>query len=232
MDKEHRKELKSDAFVDGVGEATHYVASHQKQLFLYIGIGVVVAALGAAGWWWMNEKKIERELAFGEAMRSAQETTTRSTEQEKAVIAAFDKVSSQYSGTKEGSTAKYMTAMLDIERGEAATGEKKLRELMNSGDKESAALAKYAVAEISWSKGDAAEAEKLFRELMTNPTYLLPKEQSTLQLARVIAKSKPEEARKLVEPLRSARSPISAPALQIISTLPPVPVYATPPPKK
>jgi predicted negative regulator of RcsB-dependent stress response len=226
VDKEHRKELKTDALVEGVGEATHYVASHQKQVFLYAGIAVVVAALAAGGWWWMNEKKVERQLALGEAMRTAQDSTARNAEQEKKVLASFDKVSSQFSGTQEGNTAKYMTAMLDVERGDVAAGEKKLREIMNGGDKETSSLAKYAVAELVWSQGNINEAEKLFRDLVAAPTYLMPKEQATLQLARILAKTKPDEARKLLEPLRSARSPISAPALQILGTLPPAPMTA------
>jgi hypothetical protein len=92
-----------------------------------------------------------------------------------------------------------------------------------SGDKEPASLAKYTMAEILEGQGKTAEAEALLRELVASPTYMMPVEQATLQLARVIAKSKPEEARKLLEPLRTARTPISTPAIELLGTLPAAP---------
>ncbi len=219
MDKSLQNVIKHDQFVETVGEASEYVSSHRKQVTLYIIIGVVVAALGYGIWWYMGTKKAERQLALGDAMAIAEGTTTRTTADEKKVIDAFNKVSSQYPGTKEGNTALYLTAMLEIERGEQAAGEKKLKEVMG-GDKEPASLAKFTMAELLLAQGKASEAETLLRELVASPTYFVPVEQATIQLARTIAKSKPEEARKLLEPLRTARSPISNPAMQILGTLP------------
>jgi predicted Zn-dependent protease len=118
--------------------------------------------------------------------------------------------------------SKYLLAAFEMEQGDAAKAEKSLRELL-SADKETSNLAKYTLAEYSFGVGKADEAEKLYRELLAAPSAMVPKEQSTLQLARLIAKSKPEEARKLLEPLRSARTPISSPALEILGTLPPAP---------
>jgi predicted negative regulator of RcsB-dependent stress response len=219
VDKSLQNVIKHDQFVETVGEASEYVSSHRKQVTLYIIIGVVVAALGYGIWWYMGTKKAERQLALGEAMAVAEGTTSRTTADEKKVIDAFNKVSSKYPGTKEGNLALYLTAMLEIERGEQAAGEKKLKEVMG-GDKEPASMAKFTMAELLLAQGKASEAETLLRELVAGPTYLVPVEQATIQLARTIAKSKPEEARKLLEPLRTARSPISNPAMQILSTLP------------
>lgn len=226
MDKSLQNVIKHDQFVETVGGATEFVSSHKKQFGLYVGIAIVVAALGYGAWWYMGTKRAERQLALGEAMGIAQATTSRTNTEEKKVIDAFTKVTTAYPGSKEGNLALYMLAMLDIERGDTAAGEKKLQEVLK-GDKEPASLAKFTMAEILRGQGKEAEAEAMLRDLMANPTYLMPVEQSTLELARYIAKSKPEEARKLLEPLRTARAPISTPALEVLSSLPAAPA-ATP----
>lgn len=228
MDKSLHNVIKHDQFVETVGDASEYVSSHKKQFGLYVGIAIVVAVLGYGGWSYMGAKRAERQAALGEAMGVAQATTSRTTSEEKKVVDAFTKVSTAYTGSKEGNIALYMLAMLDIERGETEIGEKKLKEVM-AGDKEPASLAKFTMSEILQGQGKTAEAEALLRELVASPTYLMPTEQSTLQLARLIAKTKPEEARKLLEPLRTARAPISTPAIEVLGTLPAAPAAA---PKK
>ncbi len=228
MDKSLQNVIKHDSFVETVGEASGYLSSHRKQVGVYVGIALIVATLGYGVYWFMQSKKAERQQALGAAMAVAQASTSRTTEEEKKIVEAFTKVSTNYSGSREGNTALYMLAMLDIERGDMAAGEKKLNQVI-SGDKESASLARFTLAEIYQGQGKSADAEKILRELIDNPTYMLPKEQATLQLGRILAKSKPEEARKLLEPLRTARAPISTPAIEILGTLPPAPVVA---PKK
>jgi predicted negative regulator of RcsB-dependent stress response len=222
VDKSLQNVIKHDQFVETVGEASEYVSGHRKQVFLYVAIAVVLVAAGFGYYSYSNSKRTERQLALGDAMGVAQATTSRTVSEEKKVVEAFTKVASAYPGTKEGDIANYMLAMLDIERGDQAAGETKLKQVM-SGDKEPASLAKYTMAEILEGQGKSAEAEALLRELVSSPTYMMPVEQSTLQLARVIAKSKPEEARKLLEPLRTARTPISTPAIELLGTLPAAP---------
>ena len=227
MDKSLQNVIKHDQFVETVGEASEYVSGHRKQVTMYVGIAIVVAALGYGIWWYMGSQKAKRQAALGEAMGVAQATTSRTTTEEKKVIEAFTKVSTKYAGSKEGNLALYMLAMLDIERGDTAAGEKRLREVIG-GDKEPASLATFTMAEILQGQGKSSEAEALLRDLVASPTYLMPKEQSTIQLARYISKSKPEEARKLLEPLRTARAPISTPAMEVLSTLPAAPMTAAP----
>lgn len=228
MDKAIQNVIKHDQFVETVGEATQYVSGHKKQVVIYVVAALVLAAVGYGVWSYMQGKRTERQLALGEAMGVAAATTTRSAEEEKKVVDAFTKVLTAYPGSREGDIAKYMLAMIDLERGDSTSGEKRLKEVV-AGDKEAASMAKFTQAELAYGKGQTNEAEALLRELIANPTHLLPKEQATLQLARYIAKTKPEEARKLLEPLRTARAPISTPALEILGTLPNAPTTS---PKK
>lgn len=229
MDKALQNVIKHDQFVESVGEATGYISANKKKVGLFLALIIGGLSLAYAGKWYFDQQRTERQLALGEAMGIAQASTSRTAEEEKKVRDAFEKVIAKYPGTREAALALYMTAMLDLEKGDMATGEKKLKEVM-AADKEAASLAKFTMAELLAGQGKTDEAEKTLRELVASPTYLMPVEQSTLQLGRLIAKSKPEEARKLLEPLRTARAPISTPAIEVLGALPPAP--AAPPAKK
>lgn len=229
MDKELQNVIKHDSFVESVEVASDYVSHHRKNVLIGIVAVLVLAVVGYFGYTWFEQRKLERQLALGEAMAIAQSTTSRTVDDEKKVTDAFTKVATNYSGTKEGNLASYMLAMLVIEKGDLATGEKKVRELINA-DKETASLAKFTLAELLHGQQKDAEAEALLRGLIDNPTKMMPKEMATIELGRYLAKSKPDEARKLLEPLRSARAPISTPALEVLGKLPPAPM--TPPVKK
>ncbi len=64
-----------------------------------------------------------------------------------------------------------------------------------------------------------ADAEKLLRSLIDDPTILVSKEQATIALAKVLAKKNPAEARKLLEPLRAERGPVSRAALTALGEM-------------
>lgn len=225
MDKELQNVIKHDQFVESVEVATDYVSHHKKNVVIGVLAVIVLAALGYGGYYMYQQKREERQLALGEAMGIAQSTTSRTVDEEKKVVDAFTKVATNYSGSKEGNMAAYMLAMLTIEKGDLPGGEKKIRELINA-DKETASLAKFTLAELMHDQKKDAEAEKLLRELIASPTKLMPTEQATIELGRLLAPTKPDEARKLLEPLRSARAPVSTPALDILGKLPPAPMTA------
>ncbi len=222
MDKSLQNVIKHDQVLETVESASVYVSSHRKQVLIYAGVALVAAALGYFGWTYFQAQKKERQLALGAAVGATAETTNRTNDSIKALSAEYQKVAEKFPGSDEAKLANFLQGTLELEQGDAAKGEKMIREALTA-DRETASLAKYAVADIELSRGNAAEAEKLLRELVASPTYMVPKEQATLQLARVIAKSKPDEARKMLEPLRAGRSPISTPAIEILGTLPPAP---------
>jgi hypothetical protein len=55
---------------------------------------------------------------------------------------------------------------------------------------------------------------------MDDPTVLVSKEEATITLARLLAKSNPVEARKLLEPLRAERGPVSRAAITLLGEIP------------
>ena len=79
------------------------------------------------------------------------------------------------------------------------------------------------------SQGKTDDAEKLLRQLIDKPTMFVSKEQATLDLAQVLAKKNPAEARKLLEPLSaSPRTAVSRAAVAAMGTIPASPAPAQP----
>jgi len=89
-----------------------------------------------------------------------------------------------------------------------------------SGNKAYASVARLSLAQLYQAQGKTAEAEKLLRSLMEEPTILVSKEQATIALGGLLAASRPEEARKLLEPLRTERSAVSRSAISVLSEIP------------
>ena len=85
-----------------------------------------------------------------------------------------------------------------------------------------AALGKLSLAQVYLSAGRNADAEKLLRSLYEKPSVSVSKEQAAIALARAIAVSKPAEARKLLEPLRSQRPAISQTAITLLGGVEPI----------
>ncbi len=229
MAKISRKDLKTDLFAMEVEHTVGYVAHHKGQIARYAAIGgtVVVAALG--GYLYMSGQRTARMQALGEAAQvletpvgadqSGGPSFATKDARDKEALKLFTNVASKHAGSTEGIAARYYLAMLTLDQGRTAEAEKMLKEVADSGGKEYASIAQLSLAELQANAGRAADAEKILRSLVDHPTILVSKEQATISLARVVAKSKPDEARKLLEPLAKERSVISRNAITALGEL-------------
>ncbi len=78
-----------------------------------------------------------------------------------------------------------------------------------------------SLVQLYFSDNRNSQAENLLRDLMKHPTVFVSKEQSTLALTQYLVRKDPNEARKLLEPLRSAPStPCAQVAMAQINELP------------
>src|SRR5258708_39613676 len=87
------------------------------------------------------------------------------------------------------------------DKGDLARAEKLFKQVADSAPSDFASVASLSLAKIYAAEGKAADAEKVLRALMASSTTLVSKEQATIELADVLTKSNPAEARKLLEPL-------------------------------
>lgn len=222
MDKQERELLKHDVFVEEVTHTLDYAASHKKQVGLYAGIAVaVIAAVG--GWWWWSDKQAgERQVALQGALQDQQAAVGPGSSpylrsyatqalKDEAIIKSFTGLIQKYPSSDEAWMGHYYIAVTMADQGKFAEAEKEWQMVVDKGSKEYAALSRYSLAQLYAKQGKTAQAEQHLRYLADNPTALFSKENAQIELAKLLAPTKPEDAKKILEPLRqlSTRSSVS-----------------------
>jgi predicted negative regulator of RcsB-dependent stress response len=231
VDRAHRKELKHDKFVEQVGHTVEYAAEHRAQFVRYGVIALAVVVLAAGFYFYRNYQHSNRQAALQDALRIQNAQIGEAGNEffaafptEAARDAAKEKkwkeFVAKYDGSDEGAIGYFYLATIYADRGNVAEAEKYFKEAIADGGAPYASQAKLSLAELYNASGRRQDAEKILRELIDNPTVMVSKEQATIALARVLAPNKPEEARKLLEPLRTQTGPVSRVALTALADIP------------
>ncbi len=213
MDRITRKELKTDHFVTTVGHALEGLSHHSKEVKRYALIGVVALVLVIAAVGFFRWRAAEREAALGNFFRimespvvAAGTTSGKSfateDEKKKAIEQGVADLLAKYPGTNEAAVAVYFRATDLAEKGDFEKALADLELAVSAGNTDTKALANYAKAGVLKAQGKTDEAEKVLRAVVAQPGRLILKEQAELTLAELIAESKPDEAMKILEPLR------------------------------
>lgn len=231
MDRHTRKELKTDKFAQGVGSGVEFLSHHKGQTMRWGVIALAIVVVGAGILVYRGHRATQREELLGKAMQIDDATVgtpqpprlnfSTAEEKEKARLAAFTAVATQFPGTQEGAIAQLAVAAAQADKGQIDDAIKTFKAIQDGAPTPYDSVAALSLAQIYDSQGKSAEAEQLLRKLIDNPTMFVSKEQATLELAKVLAKSKPAEARKLVEPLSaSPRTAVSRAAVAVMGTIP------------
>lgn len=231
MDRVQRQQLKHDRFIERVGDTVEYASEHRKQMAMAGIAALVVLIIGVGIYWYMQHRAAARQDAFRAAIRTQEAqvgqagsdfliTFPTQAEKEKAVTKTWQELADKYSGSTEASIAHYYMGINAADRGDTAESEKQFKMVADSGKDAYASQAKLALARIYESTGRQADAEKLLRSLINDPTILVSKDQATLALGKLLAKTNPAEARKLLEPLRTERGAASRQAITALSEIP------------
>jgi hypothetical protein len=231
VDRLTRKELKTDKFALEVGHTVEYLSEHRQQVVRWGSIigAVVVVALIIYGFLsyraGVREDALRQAIQIGEAPVSPtpsaeMQTFTTPELRDEAFKKALTDVASRFPGSDQAAVANYYLGALAASSGDLPAAERLFRDAIANGSKNHASLARLSIAPVLQAQGKAAEGESMLRSLVDNPTTFVSKEQATIALARYIAPTKPDEARKLLEPLRTERSAISRAALTALAELP------------
>lgn len=232
MDRLTRKELKTDKFALEVGHSVEYVTEHRQQFIRWGSIGGGILAIALIVYGFLAYRASVREDALRTALliqdapvgaqpgAEGQQSYPTPDAKDEAFKKALNDVANKYPGSQQGAVAFYYLGTMAASKGDLATAERDLRHVIENGGKDYASLAKLSLAPILQSQNKTAEGESLLRSLVDGPTTFVSKEQATLALAKYIAPSKPQEARKMLEPLRTERSAISRAALTALADLP------------
>jgi TolA-binding protein len=222
--------LKHDKFVEQVGHSVEYAAEHKSQFAKYGAAVLGVLVLGLGWYFYSNSQAAARQQALREAMRIQEAqigpggneyvvSFATQAEKDTALAKAFTDVATKYSGSDEGAIAQYFLGISAADQGKLPEAEKHLKAAVDAADEVYASQAKLSLAQVYEATGRVPDAEKLLRSMISDPTILVSKEQATVALARTIAKTNPAEARKLLEPLRQERGPVSRAALSALGEI-------------
>lgn len=226
-----RKELKSDKFALEIEHTVDFFEEHRSEIIRYGAVAIVVAALVVLIFVYRGRQHTTRQQALAQAI-AVQEAPVATAPPPGAPLAfptqeakvkeatkVFSELAAKYSGTDEGYIAEYYLGCIAGDAGNLAEAEKRFKSVADSADKKYASLAQLSLGQVYFAEGKIDLGEKTLRSLMDHPSIFVSKEQSAIQLAKLIAPTKPAEARKLLDPLRTVPGPISQTAIQAYSEL-------------
>lgn len=243
MDRLTRKELKTDKFALEVTHGLEYVTEHRQQVVRYGSIAAAVVIIALIIYGFVGYRSGVREDALrnalqiqdatvGQQAQEGQQSFPTQDAKDAALKKALTEVANKYPGSQQGAVANYYLGTMAADKGDFANAEKLLRSVVDHGSANYASLAKLSLASVLHAENKTAEGEKLLRSLVDHPTTFVSKDEATIALARYLAPYNPTEARKLLEPLRTARSTVSRAALTALSDLPKTDSAKTDLPKK
>ncbi|HVV47401.1 MAG TPA: tetratricopeptide repeat protein, partial [Bryobacteraceae bacterium] len=137
-----------------------------------------------------------------------------------AVSKAFTKLASDYSGSEEGYIAEYYLGAKALDAGKVDEARKRYQDVADHAEANYASLAKLALAQLDFAENRISEAETILKDLAAHPTDLVSKTQANYQLAKVLAVSNPEEARKIFLQIAGEKSDASPVAVTAMNELP------------
>jgi hypothetical protein len=226
-----RKELKTDQFALEVEHGITLFGQHKSDIAKYGGIAVALVAIVVAYTFYSRHESGTREQALASAIRVQEAPVGQSgnggltfpsqeaKDQESTRV--FTDLQSKYSGSSEGEIASYYLGSIKADQGKLAEAEKLFQHVAEKADANYASLAKLSIAQICFASGRNAQGETILRELIANPTIFVSADQATISLARFLGPTKPAEARKLLEPLRTRTGSVGQVALTLLGELSP-----------
>jgi hypothetical protein len=229
VDRQTRKNIKTDKFAEEVTHTFEFLSEHGAQTRRYGLIGLAVLVVGLGIYFFHSHQVSARETALAQAMKDdpamapTQTPPVLTEDQIKGRVKLYEPIVSNYHGTLEGAIAEMTLASIQAEKGTpegTAAAEKMYQDVIDSAPTDYASVARLALAESYAGEGKTDQAKKLLQNIIDHPTTLVSKEQATLAMASVIEQSNPAEAKKLLDPLVRSRAPISRAAVNEIGKIP------------
>lgn len=230
MDRKTRKNLKSDKFAEEVSTIWDWTGEHKTLVIRYGSIAIAVVLIAFGIFYYMRYQANAREEALsaalridgagvGAAVQPGMMSFATEEEKDKAWEKAFTDLAAKYHGTQEGAIAEMYLASNANDKGNLAEAEKRYQDVMDSAPKAYASMAGVALAQLYAAQCKIPEAQKLLQNYIDHPTVTVSKDEATVDLAWVVAQKNPDEAKKLLEPLRVDRTAVSRAAVQELSEI-------------
>lgn len=188
MDRQHRRELKRDKFVDEVGSLTTRARENQRLLVTITAVVVVLALIGYGIYFYGSTREQKAQAALGVAITAIDSPLIQpgtpnpdakyKTDQERiaAAEAMFRGVQKDYSGTKAADVANIYLARIDASKGDSATARKLLSDFISDHPKHLlVGAARYSLYQLRIANGEAPQVTvELNAELAKTSDQALP----------------------------------------------------------
>lgn len=189
MDRQHRRDLKHDRFVDEVGSLTSRARENQKLLITVTVVIVALAVIGYGLYFYRSNREQKAQDALADAIQAIDSPLIQPgappnpvakyrTDQERATAseAMFRDVQKKFSGTDASDVANVYLARLAAGRNDTATARKLLQEFVTEHPKHvAAAAARYSLYELRINNGEAPQVvNELNQELAKTENQVLP----------------------------------------------------------
>lgn len=211
-----RKELKQDNVALKVEETFDFFNLHKTEAVRYGGIALAVIAIVAGVWYYITTQQEIREQLLGDAI--AQQAAPVGTAQPNgglsfptdaarrtAVVKAYTKLMTDYSGSSEAYIAEYTLASMDLEDGKMSDARKKYQDVADHANSNYASLGKLALAQLDFVENKPGDARSILKSLEDHPTDLVSKDQAEFTLAKGLIPTAPDEARKMLLELAQSK---------------------------
>jgi predicted negative regulator of RcsB-dependent stress response len=137
-----------------------------------------------------------------------------------AVTKAYQKIVSEHGGSTEAYSAELALATMDADAGKMPDARKKFQDVADHGDAGIASVAKLSLAQLDFAENNTSGAQAILKDLQDHPTDMVSKNQAMFTLAKGLAPSNPDEARKLLTTIASAGGDASQTAVTALQELP------------
>jgi TolA-binding protein len=172
MDRQHRRDLKHDKFVDEIGSLSERAKENQRMLVTVTAAIVVVALLAYGIYFYRSNREKQAQAALASAIETLESPLLPAagqppvtgakfkTEAERNAAAEKDlrTVTTKYSGSDASDVAKLYLARLDAAKGDVASARKLLQEFAQAHpDHLLVGSARYSLYQIRIENGEAAQ---------------------------------------------------------------------------
>jgi TolA-binding protein len=198
MDRQHRRDLKHDKFVDEVGVLTARARANQRGL-LAIGAAAVAIALITYGiFFYRGNQERKAQAALAEAIETFESPLVTEgqpqqdprakfkTEAERTAAAEkqFKDVQSKFSGTDSADVSGLYIARISAARGDVATAQRLLQSFVDEHPKHFlVGAARYSLIQMRIDNGQAQQVAVELNNELAKPEPVLPADSILVLLA-------------------------------------------------
>lgn len=188
MDRQHRRELKRDKFVDEVGSWTTRAKENQRLLTGITAVVVVLAVIGYGIYFYGSNREQKAQDALGTAITAIDSPLVQpgtpnpdakyTTEQQRTAAAEgmFRDVQKNYSGTKAADISNIYLARIAASKGDVATARKLLSDFISEHPNHLlVGAARYSLYQLRIANGEAPQVTiELNAEMAKTTDQVLP----------------------------------------------------------